>query len=338
MKAYQITAHTGLDALKLIDLPKPTPGPRDVLIRMRANSMNYRDLAMPSGGYHRNRKVPLIPLSDGAGEVAEIGSQVKRFKPGDQVMGCFFQRWPAGELTEEISRSALGGAIDGMLAEYVALNEEGCIAIPQGLSYEEAACLPCAALTAWQALIAADTRPGQTVLTLGTGGVSIFALQFAKTFGCRVMITSSRDDKLDRAIALGADETINYVETPDWNDRARELTAGVGVDHVIEVGGAGTLERSLAATRVSGTVSLIGVLAGNKSGNPSPMPALFNRITIRGIHVGSRERFEQMNRAIEVNGIRPIIDRAFPFGEARAAYEHLRSGRHFGKIVIAHGN
>ena len=338
MKAYQIQSHTGLDALKQVDLPEPEVATDEVLVRIRANAINYRDLSMPHGGYLRNDKVPLIPLSDGAGEVVKVGSAVTRFREGDRVIGCFFRDWEDGDVTEQQLGSALGGGIDGVLAEYVALKERATVHVPADLSFEQAATLPCAAVTAWQALTLDDLRAGQTVLALGTGGVAIFAMQFAKAFGARVIITSSSDEKLDRARALGADLTINYRTDPDWDKHVRQLTDGVGVDNVIEVGGIGTLEKSLASARVSGTVSLIGVLSGFNDANPSPMAALFNRITIRGIYVGSRCMFEQMNRAIEANGIEPVIDQTVPFAEARRAYEFLQSGKHFGKIVISHGS
>lgn len=338
MKRYQLPGPDGLDSLQLVDVPEPEPGPTEVLVEMRAWSLNYRDLGMPRGGYYRNDKVkkspPLVPLSDGAGQVLAVGRAVTRFKRGDEVAGCFFQDWEDGDVTEEQMRTALGGSIDGVLAERVVLDQRGLVPIPRHLSLAEAATLPCAAVTAWQALVGANTKAGDTVLALGTGGVSIFAVQLAKAFGARTIITSSSDEKLARAKALGVDHGINYGTTPEWQKAARDLTGGRGVDHVIEVGGAGTLERSLAATRVSGTVSLIGVLTGDKGGNPSPMAALFNRITIRGIYVGSRRMFEDLNRALEANAIHPVIDRRFPFAEAKEAYRFLKSAKHFGKVVI----
>jgi NADPH:quinone reductase-like Zn-dependent oxidoreductase len=309
------------------------------LIEMKAWSLNYRDLAMPRGGYPGNDKVlrapPLVPLSDGAGEVLEIGAGVTGFAPGDRVVTSVVQRWVDGDLTAEGKASALGGALDGVLAERVVLNQEGCVAAPPSLSFEQAATLPCAAVTAWAALTGAGSIAGQNVLILGTGGVSIFGLQLAKAMGARVLITSSSAAKLERARVLGADETINYLEQPDWDVRVLELTAGVGVDHVLEVGGAGTLERSLRATRISGTISLIGVLTGNPERNPSPMDVMFKRLTLRGIYVGSRRMLEELCRAIEVNGLSPVIDRVFPFENVQDAYRHLKSGQHFGKVVIS---
>ncbi|MDA0206228.1 MAG: NAD(P)-dependent alcohol dehydrogenase [Acidobacteria bacterium] len=334
MKAYQITSPTGLDALQLVDLPQPEPGPGEILVRIRACSINYRDLAMPRGGYPRNDKMPLIPLSDGAGDVVAVGSGVTEFVEGDKVAGCFFQDWEDGMPTEKQFRTALGGGVDGVLAEYVIFAERGAVKIPAGYSYEQAASLPCAAVTAWHALTKAETRPGQTVLILGTGGVSLFALQIAKAFGARVIATSSSDAKLERVRELGADETINYVKTPDWDEAARELTGGVGVDNVIEVGGAGTLGKSFAATRMGGTISLIGVLTG-RAENPSPAHVLRNLQRMQGIYVGNRRMFRELIRCIELNGINPLIDEIFPFEDARGAYEYIVQGRHMGKIVIS---
>jgi NADPH:quinone reductase-like Zn-dependent oxidoreductase len=338
MKAYHITAPEGLDALRQVDVPEPNVGAHDVLVQMKAWSLNYRDLGMPRGGYLRNDKVkknpPLVPLSDGAGEVIAVGDAVTRFQPGDRVAGIFFQDWQSGDLKDRHIDSALGGAIDGMLAERVVLNENGWVAVPREYSFEQAATLPCAAVTAWQALTLGNLHPGQTVLMLGTGGVSIFALQFAKACGARTIITSSSDEKLETARRLGADVGINYREFPDWHKQVLEATDGEGVDNVIEVGGAGTFERSLAAAKVSGRVSLIGVLTGQPDQNPSPMMTLFKRLTVQGIYVGSRDMFEAMVRAIEVNALEPAIDRTFGFDEARAAYEYMHSAAHFGKIVL----
>ncbi|MCC9600615.1 NAD(P)-dependent alcohol dehydrogenase [Stieleria sp. JC731] len=341
MKSYHITGPGGLASLKQVDIGEPELGPLDVLVEMKSWSLNYRDLAMPFGGYIRNDKVkrdpPLIPLSDGAGEVIAVGKLVTRFKVGDHVASLFFQKWLDGDLTDPQIGSALGGAVDGVLSERVALHEDGWVSVPQGYLFEEATTLPCAALTAWQALTLATPQPGQVVLMLGTGGVSIFALQLAKIFGMRTIITSSSDEKLERAKGLGADVTINYKKYPDWERLVLDETDGIGVDNVIEVGGAGTFEKSLASAKVSGRVSLIGVLTGNPEQNPSPMMTLFKRLTVQGIYVGSRQMFEAMNRAIEVNSLRPVIDKRFDFDDVPAAYEHLQSGAHFGKIVITRG-
>ena len=337
MKAYLIDSDGGIDAIKRVDHPDPSPGPGEVIVRIRANSLNYRDLGITRGGYARNDTRPVIPLSDGAGEVAAAGDGVTRFKTGDRVVANFFRDWIAGDVAEQQMHSALGGGIDGTLCEYVCLPQHAWLPIPDHLSYEEAATLPCAAVTAWQALVTLGRlKAGDVVLTLGTGGVSVFALQFAKLHGATVIVTSSSDEKLERARQLGADHGINYKTTSDWDAAARRLTGGRGVDNVVEVGGPGTFERSLAATKVSGRVSLIGVLTGG-AGQVNPMLALFNRVTVQGIYVGSVEMFADMNRAIAASQMKPVIDRTFGFDEALDAYRHLKSGTHFGKVVISHG-
>lgn len=337
MKAYQLQAHNSLDALKLIDLPEPSVGENDVLVRIRANSMNYRELLILRGGYVRNRKIPVIPASDGVGEVVAVGGAATAFQPGDRVAGTFFRDWQSGVATENQMDTALGGGIDGTLAEYVVFPEYGLVKFPEHLSYEEAATLPCAAVTAWNSLTTGGLLAGQTVLTLGTGGVSIFALQFAKLFGAKVIITSGSDEKLECARTLGADETINYRTHPDWQDQVRKLTDGVGVDQVVEVGGAGTLERSVASARLGGYVGVIGVLTGVGEGGFTPATAFFNQLRLQGIYVGSRQMFEAMNAAITLHHLKPIVHEVIPFAEARRAYKLLESGKHFGKIVISHG-
>jgi NADPH:quinone reductase-like Zn-dependent oxidoreductase len=336
--AYHITGPRGLDAIQPVVIADPQPGRGELVIEARAWSLNFRDLSMPRGGYVRNDKVkrqpPLIPLSDVAGTVLAVGEEVSRFRVGDRVMANFFPDWIDGDLASWQIDSALGGAADGVLSEKVCLPERAWVPMPRNLSFAAAATLPCAALTAWHALTLAGTRSGQTVLLLGTGGVSTFGLQLAKAAGVRVILTSRSANKLNRARALGADETIHSLEHPDWHEQVQALTGGIGVDHVLEVGGAGTLQRSLSSVRVSGTISLIGVLSGRVQENPSVLPAIFNRITIRGIYVGSRKMFEELVAAVEVNDIQPVIDRHFAFDEVRAAYEYLQSGQHFGKIVI----
>jgi NADPH:quinone reductase-like Zn-dependent oxidoreductase len=263
-----------------------------------------------------------------------VGSKATRFKPGDRVVASFFQNWIAGPIHSSAFRSALGGAIDGMLSEYVLLNEEGLVRIPDYMSFEEAATLPCAALTSWNALVSvARLTAGETVLVLGTGGVSIFALQFARMHGARVIATSSSDAKLVRLRELGAFGVINYKTTPDWDARVLEITGGGGADHIIEVGGAGSLPKSIRAVKLGGRISLIGLLAGG--GQIDPMPMLLKGVTLQGIYVGSRAMFEEMNRAMEINDVHPVIDRLFPFTEARDAYHYLESGAHFGKVCIA---
>jgi NADPH:quinone reductase-like Zn-dependent oxidoreductase len=305
-----------------------------VLIKMRAFSLNYRDLMVVKGTYNPRLKLPMVPLSDGVGEIVACGAAVSRVKTGQRVATTFMQRWQGGELTESKARSALGEALQGVLAEYVALSEEGVVSVPDHLSDEEAACLPCAGLTAWHALVSEGcVKSGDTILVQGTGGVSIFALQFARLAGARVIVTSSSDSKLERARTLGASDGINYKTAANWDDRARELTGGAGVDHVIEVGGAGTLQQSLRAVRLGGRISLIGVLSGG-SGQVNPLPILMKSICVQGIFVGSRDMFEAMKRAITLHQLRPVIDRVFRFDEVKDALRHLESGAHFGKIAL----
>lgn len=333
MKAFEIRDYQGIDSLSLVERPEPRPGPGHVLVRVRAASLNYRDLLIIKGLYGRNLPLPLTPLSDCAGEAVETGEGVSRVKPGDRVAGIFMQSWISGGVTEDKGRSALGGAIDGVLAEYVVFREDGVVPVPEHLSDEEAATLPCAGVTAWHAVIEQGSKPGQSVLVLGTGGVSLFALQFAVMAGARVIVTSGSDAKLARALALGASEGINYRASPDWERRVREITGGRGVDCVVEVGGAGTLPRSLRAVRTGGLISLIGVLTGG-TGEVNPMPVIMKAVRIQGIFVGSREMFESMNRAIDLHRLRPVVDRVFPFEDAREAYRYLESGTHFGKVVL----
>jgi NADPH:quinone reductase-like Zn-dependent oxidoreductase len=334
MKAFQLQALGGPDALKLVELGDPTPGPGQVLVRVRAVSLNYRDLLMCKGAYNPKLKLPMTPCSDGAGEVVEIGPGVTRYKPGDQVAACFMPDWVDGPPDDDKARSALGGGGPGMLAELVVLPEHGLVSIPAHLSADEAATLPCAGVTAWHALFGgADLKPGQTVLVQGTGGVSLFALQFARLAGARVIATSSSDQKLARALELGAGDGINYKTTPDWDKRVRELTAGKGVDVIVEVGGAGTLPRSMRAVRTGGTIALIGILSG-VTAEVNPMPILMRNIRVQGIFVGSRGMFEAMNRALTASQLHPVIDRVFDFADAPAALKYLESGVHLGKIVI----
>jgi NADPH:quinone reductase-like Zn-dependent oxidoreductase len=337
VRAFEIQGRFGIDALTLGERPDPPLVPGHVLIRVKAASLNYRDLLMVQGLYNPRQKLPLVPLSDGVGEVVGLGEDVTRVKVGDRVAAIFAQNWLAGRPTKAKLLSVLGGPKDGMLADHVVLHEEGVLPVPSHLSDEEASTLPCAAVTAWSALVEqGGLRPNDTVVVLGTGGVALFALQFAKLVGARVIVTSSSDEKLERARAMGADETINYQATPDWEKKVRELTEGEGADHVLEVGGGGTFNRSVRATRVGGQISLIGVLAGNTT-DVNLAPILMQNIRVQGVIVGSRETFEAMNRAIARHRLRPVVDRVFPFAEARAALEHLASGRHFGKVVIGIG-
>lgn len=334
MKAYVLQSNAGIDALTLTDRPEPQPGAGQVLIKIKATALNYRDLLVAEGAYGAGVKYPLVPMSDGAGEVVAIGEGVTRVKIGDRVAGIFFQDWISGALTREKMKSDLGGGIDGMLAEYVVLHQDGLVILPNHISYIQGATLPCAAVTAWHALVTkGNITEGNTVLLLGTGGVSIFALQFAKIFGAKVILSSSSDHKLAQALVLGADQTINYKTTPDWEKQVYAMTDRIGVDHVVEVGGAGTLPKSLQAVRVGGRVSLIGVLSG-RGNEIDPMPILFKSITLQGIYVGSRKMFEAMNQVIQDSQLQPVIDRIFPFTQAKEAYRYVKSASHFGKVVI----
>jgi NADPH:quinone reductase-like Zn-dependent oxidoreductase len=334
MRCYSIDRATGIDALKIEAREVPAPGPGQLLVRMRAVSLNYRDLLVACGNYSRSLPTPLIPMSDGAGEIVETGDGVTLWKKGDRVATTFFQDWDGGEIWDGAARSALGGARDGVLSEYVVLRERGVVALPAHLTFEEGATLPCAALTAWHALQSGGIACGRSVLTMGSGGVSVFALQFAVASGARVIATTGSDAKAGRLLALGASDVLNYQSEPNWESKVFELTGRRGVDQVVEVGGAGTLGKSLRAVRTGGHVSLIGVLAGG-AGEVNPLPAVMKGVTIRGIFVGSREMFEEMNRAIALHAIRPVVDRVFAFEEAPEAYRYLQSGAHFGKVVIA---
>ena len=336
MQAYEIQSF-GVEGLRRVDRAEPTIGPGQVLLKMLAWSLNFRDLMMVGGQYNPKLKMPCTPLSDGVGQVVAVGPGVTRVKVGDRVAGAFMPKWIAGEITEERARSALGGGGDGMLAEMVAIDAEGVVHVPAHLTDEEAATLPCAAVTAWHALVSeGGMKSGDTVLVQGTGGVSIFALQLATLGGARVIVTSSSDDKLKRALAMGAHDGINYKSTPDWDKRVRELTDGRGVDYIVEVGGAGTLTQSMKCIKAGGQISLIGVLTGG-AGQINPLPILMRNIRVQGIFVGSREMFEAMNRTIALHQMHPVVDRVFPFAEAPAAYQYMQSAAHFGKVVIKAG-
>lgn len=332
MKAWIIDGGFGMGNLMQVDRADPKPGHGQIVVRVRAVSLNYRDLLVTKGLYNPKMPLPRIPCSDGAGEVIAIGDGVSSVRVGDRVAGIFHQKWLAGGITEVTARSTLGGDLDGMMAEQVLLSEDGVVPIPEHLSYEEAATLPCAAVTAWNALMVGGLRAGETVLVQGTGGVSIFALQFAKLSGARVFVTSGNDAKLAKALALGAEAGTNYKTHPDWDKWARTQT-GIGVDHVAEVGGAGTLERSIKAVRMGGHIALIGVLSGQ--GTVNPLPLLMKSIRLRGIFVGSRAMFKDMNSAIAASKLKPVIDRSFTFAEFPAALQYMESAAHFGKIVVA---
>lgn len=332
MKQFEIREF-GIENLALAEVDAPRPEYGQVLVRMRAASLNYRDYMVAKGDYNPKMKRPMVPLSDGAGVVEEVGAGVTQFKKGDRVAGCFFQNWLDGPPSREKVASALGGGIDGVLREFAVFSQDGLVPAPATLSDEETATLPCAALTAWHALFEDKPPiPGETVLIQGTGGVSIFALQFAVSAGLRAIITSSSDEKLARVRQLGAAETINYKSTPDWEEIARKLT-GEGVDRVIEVGGSDTLPRSLKSVRMGGIVSVIGVLSGVEN-TLGPRPILMNTVHIQGIYVGSRAMFQRMNRAIELHRIKPVIDKTFEWTEIKDALEYLGSRQHFGKICL----
>jgi len=333
MRVIELRDRFGLDQLVLGERPDPTPGRGQVLIEMRAASLNYRDLMTVTGEYNRRQPLPLIPCSDGVGKVAAVGPGVSRVRSGDRVATCFAQDWLAGQPTSQALRSTLGGPLDGTLTELMLLPEWGFVSVPEHLTDVEGATLPCAAVTAWNALVTqASLKAGDTVLIQGTGGVSLFALQFANLLGARVIVTSSSDEKLERAHKLGAAATINYRSEPNWGKRARELSDG-GVDLIVEVGGAGTLAQSLRAIRFGGQISLIGVLAGGES-ELSIVPILMQNIRVQGILVGHRESFEEMNRAIAAHHLRPVIDREFPLEDSRQALQLMADGAHFGKLCI----
>lgn len=334
MKAWQIVSDGGVDALSLADVATPEPGPGDVRVRMHANSINYRDLTTIEDPVSRKLPYPTVPNSDGAGEVTALGDGVSGVAVGDRVASCFFSDWQAGPCSTTAMASALGGARQGVLAEEVILPAGGVIPIPEGLSFEEAATLPCAALTVWHALT--QPRPviaGETVVLLGTGGVSVFAQQFCRLMGARTIVTSSSDAKLERMKALGASETVNYRTTPDWDAEVMRLTDGQGADRIVEVGGPGTLQKSIEATRVGGTIGLIGILTG-AAGQISPTSIMRKSLTVRGIYVGPRQMFAEMNTAIAAHDLHPVIDQTFAFEDAKAAYHAMRAAGHFGKLVV----
>lgn len=333
MKVYEIQNKQGIASLAMVERGAAALGSTQVRVRIRASSLNYRDLMTVLFAGMGN-KLPLVPNSDGCGEIIETGAEVTRFKTGDRVITTFFQRWLDGAISADVMRSALGGTVDGVLAEEVVLDETGVVVLPEHMSFEEGATLSCAALTAWHSMVVKGrVKAGDIVLTLGTGGVSIFALQFAVMHGAQVIITSSSDAKLARAKALGAWQTINYKDDPDWEKTVLRLTDGRGADQVLEVGGAGTLEKSLAATRFGGMVGLIGVLTGF-GGSINPDTILRKSIDLQGVYVGSRAMFEDMNRALSVHKVKPIIDQYFEFEQAPDAYRCLEQQGHFGKVVI----
>lgn len=335
MKVFQIQDDWSMDHLIIAERDQPEPGPGEVLLQVKAASINYRDLVVPLRGYGSfTGTLPLVPISDGVGEVVEIGAGVTRVTPGDRACPMFMQKWIAGEPDLTKITSALGGPIDGVMQEYMVVNEEGLAKAPEYLTDEQAATLPCAALTAWSALATeGDVKAGDTVLVQGTGGVSLFALQFAKLLGAKVIIISSSDDKLKRAASLGADEGINYRNIPEWGEEVKKLTGSEGVDHIVEVGGEKTLPQSLRVIRPGGTISMIGVLSGLNMGVNLGL-IVTRKVRLQGITVGHRDSFEAMTRTIAQHQVKPVIDRVFAFEELKEAMEYLRQGKHFGKICI----
>lgn len=335
MNVFELQDSFGLDHVKKAERNIPVPGTGEVLIKMRAVSLNYRDLGVIDGFYNPNLVLPLIPVSDGVGEVVGLGEHAERFKLGERVSGIFNQKWISGELTQEDLVSTLGNPLDGLLAEYVVLNEKGLVRVPDHLSDEEAASLACAGVTAWHAISEeGNIKQDDTVVIQGTGGVSLFALQFAKQRGATVIITSSSDDKLERAKSLGADYGINYKTTPEWDQEVLGLTHGRGADHVVDVGGAATLNQSIRALRIGGQISMVGILSGISVEGFDIVAALMRMARLQAINVGSRDMFESMNQTIEQHRLRPVIDRVFPFEQTVEALRYLAKGIHFGKVCI----
>jgi NADPH:quinone reductase-like Zn-dependent oxidoreductase len=336
MRVWQISSFD-IDSLEFVERPTPSPEAGEVLVKVRAISLNYRDLLVVKGLYNPKMKLPRIPVSDGAGEVAAVGEGVTTWKPGDRVAAIFMQDWLDGPPTTAKSRHALGGDIDGMLAEYVVLKETGLVGIPEHLSYQEAATLPCAAVTAWNALSVGDLKPGATVLIQGTGGVAIFALQLARLRGARVLGISSSHEKLERAYSLGLDAGLNYKESPEWDRWALEETAGQGVDLVVEVGGLATLPRSVRALRIGGAIAQVGVLTGADAPAAFPITTVLHKqVRMQGIYVGSRKDFEDLNKAMALAGLRPVCENLH-WSQVREALTRMEEGSHFGKVVLTVG-
>jgi NADPH:quinone reductase-like Zn-dependent oxidoreductase len=336
MRALSVAEPWGLERIEVVEAPDPKPGPGEVAVRMRAVSLNYRDLLMVQGRYGRmpGGVTAITPFSDGCGVIEAVGPGVTRVKPGDRVATMFFQRWISGPPNLDKLSSSLGSPIPGAGRELAVFSADGVSKVPDFLTDQQVATLPCAALTAWRALFEdADLRPGDTVVLQGTGGVSIFGLQFAHAAGLRTLITSSSDEKLARAKALGADHLVNYRQTPEWSKPVREVTGGVGADLIIEVGGGGTIEQSLRAVRIGGHIAIVGVVAG-LGGGFNPAVLIGNSARLQGLSVGSRDMFEAMCRLMELHRIAPMVDKLFPWTEAKAAFAAMQAGEHFGKIVL----
>jgi NADPH:quinone reductase-like Zn-dependent oxidoreductase len=337
MKVFQIENDWGMENLKVSSRPDPRPGAGEVLLRMKASSLNFRDLLVPDRGYGPHTgNLPLILLGDGVGEVVETGASVTRAKVGDRVLPCFTQAWISGPPSPERLSRSLGGPVDGTMAELMCLSQEGVVKAPAHLTDGEAATLPCAALTAWSALVTHDSLgPGSRVLVQGTGGVALFAIRIAKLLGAHVTVISSSDEKIERAKALGADAAVNYVKTPEWYRATREITGGAGYDHIVELGGEKTLPQSLRCIRPGGTLSMIGVLSGGVMSAQLGL-VVTRQVRLQGITVGNRDGFEAMLRAFDQHKLKPVVDRVFAFDELKQAMAYLKSGAHFGKVCIQH--
>ncbi|MDQ0062543.1 zinc-dependent alcohol dehydrogenase family protein [Paenibacillus harenae] len=335
MKAYVIQGGFGLDHIVEVDRAIPSPARNEVLIRMKAVSLNSRDLGVIDGYYNPNLNTPLIPVSDGVGEIVALGEEATKFQLGERVSGIFTQSWKTGEATQENWVSTLGSPLDGLLAEYVVLPEEGLVRVPEHLTDAEAATLPCAGVTAWHAIVEeGKVKAGDTVVVQGTGGVSLFALQFAKLQGARVIVTSSSDEKLEQAKALGGDFGINYKQKMDWDQAVLDYTEGHGADHIVDLGGGATLNRSLSALKVGGQISIVGILTGASVEGLDIIPAIIRKARLQAINVGSRTMFENMNAAVSHHRLHPVVDRVFPFSQALQALQYMASGSYFGKICI----
>ena len=337
MKAWQLAAGKQIEGLTIVHLPGTPVGPRDVRVQLKAATLNFRDLMIVRGFYPVSG-YPLVPGSDGAGLVLETGADVTRFRPGDRVTTSFFPHWSEGRAARPKFANALGGGGKGTLAEEIVLSEDALIASPPGLSFVQSASLTCAGTTAWNALfVIGNLKAGETVVLLGPGGVSIWALQLAKAAGARVIITSSSDEKLERARKLGADHVINYRATPQWSAEVLRLTGGEGADQVVEVGGEKTIEQSLASIRVGGAITVIGAVSG-MGGGIAPRSLIATNARILGVYVGSREMHENLARAVAINAIQPVVDRVFPFEAAPEAFRHFGEGAHFGKVGVSLGD
>ena len=335
MKAYQIRDEWSLEHIELVEIPKPSPGPGEVLVEMKASSLNYRDMVVANRGYgSKTGNLPLIPVSDGVGIVRELGDGVSRVAIGDRICPLFMQGWISGPPNRERLSATLGGPIDGVMAEFRCFPQDSVSKVPEELTDLEASTLPCAALTAWSALIEeGKLQPGESVLIQGTGGVSLFALQFAKICGARCILISGSNEKMKRAQELGADEVLNYQDLPEWGKRVRDFSGGEGVDHIVEVGGPETLPQSLRAIRPGGTISMIGVLSGSEM--KAQLGLIVTRqIRLQGITVGHRDGFEAMASAINASGMKPIVDQVYPFTSLPEAMHSLSEAKHFGKICL----